>query len=93
MTYDSTPSRVFKVSELTRLIASQLVLINQKSAVNLACACRFLEEPVLSILWEVQWSLCVLLQVLPQGTWKFPRPIYEKHVVCDLYLPLESSKA
>jgi len=41
MTYDNTLYRILKISELTRLIASQLVFIGaEKSAVNLACACR-----------------------------------------------------
>ena len=72
MTHDSTPHRVLKISELTRHIASQLVLIDsRRSAVNLACACRCLEEPVLSILWERQWSLITLLGVLPKETWEF----------------------
>jgi len=50
MTHDSTPHRIFKISELTRLIASELVPISRKSTVNLACACRSLEEPNLSTL-------------------------------------------
>ena len=66
MFHDSTPYRVFKISELTSLIARQLVLISRKSAVNLARACRSLEEPILSTLWETQESLCTLLKVLPE---------------------------
>ena len=48
MTQD-TSNRNFNISELTRLIASQLVFINisLKSVMNLACARRYLEEPVL----------------------------------------------
>ena len=86
---DTTPHRVFKISELTRLIASQLVLINQKSAVNLACACRFLEGPVLSTLWETQWSLCTLLEVLPKETWEVRRADFYKRSVRGLDPPLE----
>ena len=72
MIHDSTPHRALKISELTRLIASQLVLTHsRKSAVNLACACRCLEEPVLSTLWETQSSLFTLLRVLPKETWGF----------------------
>jgi len=93
MIHDSTPYRVFKISELTRLIASQLVLISKESAVNLASACRPLEEPVLSTLWETQSSLCTLLKVLPEETWKIQGPRYGIPVVCDLNPPLEGSKA
>jgi len=59
------PHSIFKISELARAIASQLIPINLKSAVSLACACRYLEEPVLSTLWEIQGSLRILLEVLP----------------------------
>jgi hypothetical protein len=69
MTRDNASHRVFKISELTRLVASHLVLIDLKGAVNLACACRHLEEPVLSTVWETQGSLYTLLKVLPEGTW------------------------
>ena len=65
MSHDSAPSSIFKISELTRLIASQLIVISPKSAVSLACGSRYLEEPVLSTLWEMQGSLCTLLEVLP----------------------------
>jgi len=72
MIHDSTPHRVLRISELTRLIASKLVLVRgRESAVNLACACRSLEEPALSALWETQWSLITLLRVLPKETWEF----------------------
>ena len=70
MTHDSTPHRIFKISELTRLIASELVLISRKSTVNLACACRSLEEPILNTLWETQPSSFTLLKVLPRETWE-----------------------
>ena len=85
MTHDSTPYRVLKISELTRLIASQLVLIGaEKSAVNLACACRSLEEPILSTLWETQPSLYTLLGALPEETRKCQRLKPGKYVVRDL---------
>jgi len=100
MVHDSTPCRTFKISELTRLIATQLVFISRKSAVNLACACRSLEEPVLSTLWETQSSLCTLLEVFPEKTWEVPkesgeiqRPRLIKYVVCGLGSPLEGLKA
>ena len=93
MIHDSVPYRIFKISELTRLIATQLVPTGRKSAVNLACACRSLEEPVLNILWETQLSLCTLLEVLPQETWVFKRSIYTPHTVCGLDPPLEGLEA
>jgi len=70
MIYQSTPHRVFRIVELTRLIASQLARTSRKSALNLACVCRYLEEPVLSMLWETQHSFCTLLEVLPEETWE-----------------------
>ena len=93
MVHNDTPRRVFKISELTRLIASQLVLISPKSTVNLACACRYLEEPVLSTLWETQWSLSILLEVLPEETWYYEHPDSSKRVVCGLGLLLEELDA
>jgi len=62
MTHDGAPHRVLNINELARLVANQLIPINRKSAVNLACVCRYLEEPVLSTLWETQTSLCTLLR-------------------------------
>jgi len=88
MIHESTPYRVLKISELTRLVASQLVLIGaEESTVNLACVCRSFEEPALSTLWETQWSLYILLELLPQETWK------HTHTVCGLDPPLEGLKA
>jgi len=93
MIHDSTPHRVLKISELTRHIASQLVLTHsRRSTVNLACACRCLEEPVLSTLWETQWSLITLLRVLPKETWEFKHLELGDNMVCDLNFPLEGSK-
>ena len=88
MIRDSTPHRVLKINELTRLITSQLVLIgSQRSAVNLACACRCLEEPVLSTLWEIQSSLINLLRVLPKETWEFKRLELGHEIVRGLNSP------
>ena len=90
MIHDSTPYRVLKINELTRLIASQLVLVGaENSAVNLACACRSFEEPILSTLWETQWSLGALLKVLPEENWGLQS---NRHSVCDLNPPLEGFK-
>ena len=83
----SMSNRTFKINELTRLIAAQLVLIDKKSAVNLACVSRRLEEPVLSTLWETQESFSRLLRVLPGGTW-CPEPPWDRSV-CGLGLQLE----
>ena len=69
MTYDTTPHHVFKIGELARLIANQLILISLENVLNLACVCWHLEEPALNTLWEAQESLYTLLKVLPQGTW------------------------
>ena len=93
MTHDSTPHRIFKISELTRLIASQLVLISRKSTVNFACACRSLEEPNLSTLWEIQRSLFTLLEVLPRETRKYQRPEIGRYAVRGLDPPPEGLKA
>ena len=93
MIHNSAPQRVLKISELTRLIASQLVLVSRKSAVNLACACRSLEEPVLSILWEPQSLLFILLKVLPEENWDLRYQTFDKSVVCDLDPPSEGLKA
>ena len=90
MIHDSTPYRVIKISELTRLIASQLVLIDaRKSAVNLACGCQSLEESILSTLWETQWPLLTLLEVLPEQTWERGP---SKGAVRGLNPPLEGLK-
>lgn len=88
---DGTPNRVFKISELARAIASQLVLIDQQSAVNLACTCQDLEESALSALWETQRLLDKLLEVLPEETWDYGDPESGKFVVCDLDFPFEKS--
>ena len=74
MIHDNAPHRIFKISELTRLVASQLVVISQESTVHLACACRYLEEPVLSTLWGSQWSLSTLLKVFPDAIWESESP-------------------
>jgi hypothetical protein len=93
MIHGSASHRVFKISELARLIAGQLILIRRKSSVNLACACRYLEEPILSTLWETQRSLPTLLQVLPEETWDCEYPEPGEHVVRGLDLPLEELNA
>ena len=87
MIHDRAPYRVLTISELARHIASQLVLIEAEgSAVNLACACRSLEEPILSTLWETQSSLYILLRVLPEKNWESHR---KTQVVCSLDPQLE----
>jgi len=87
---DSAPHRVFKIAELARPIANQLVLAGQqKSAVNLARVCRCLEEPVLSTLWATELSLRTLLMVLPRKN----RYSGWNHVVCWLGFRLEEQIA
>ena len=76
MIHERAPYRVLTISELARHIASQLVLIEAEgSAVNLACACRSLEEPILSTLWETQSSLYALLGVLPENLEYLPEVV------------------
>ena len=56
---------------------------------NLACACRYLEEPVLSILWEKQKSLRTLLVVLPVETWGIEDTRWNAgYTVRSMHLPL-----
>ena len=69
MIHDSAPLRVFRISELTRIVAGQLIFTSRESAVNFACTCRCLEEPVLSTLWETQQLMSTLLEVLPKANW------------------------
>jgi len=88
---DSAPHRVFKIDELTRLITSQLIHANQESAVNLACACRYLEEPVLSTLWEIQESLHNLLETLPGDNWDWGYPAQGESVVCNPNIQMEET--
>lgn len=61
-----TPS-CFKIGELTRLITDQLILISRRSAVSLACVCRYLDEPILGTLWATQDSMDTHLKALPEG--------------------------
>jgi len=63
---NTAPRRVFEISELTRHVALKLIETSQKSAVDLACTSRDLEQSVLSVLWAEQQSLCTLLEALPQ---------------------------
>ena len=95
MINDGAPYRVFKISELARLIANQLILVsrNKKSAVNFACVCRYLEEPALSTLWETQQSLCTLLKTLPRDTRGWQHLESGNRVVRGRDLPFEESKA
>jgi len=80
----ATSHRIFKISELARFIAGQLVPISRNSAVSLACACRYLEEPVLSTLWETQPSLNILLEALPEAVWEYTHLGHGRRTVCDL---------
>lgn len=94
MTHDDAPHRVFKIWELARLIASQLAVIRgHKSAVNLACACRYLEEPVLSALWETQRSLTTLLELLPGENHRYDHEMTPTGSVCGLNFSLGEPNA
>lgn len=66
MAYADASHRVFKVSELARTIAAHLAPVSNKSAVNFARVCRYLEEPILSAVWRTQVSFRALLSVLPE---------------------------
>ena len=79
MIHNSASHRIFKISELARLIAGQIVSIDRRTIVN--CVCRYLEEPVLSTLWEKQSSLFTLLRVLPEETWECEYPMPGRCVV------------
>jgi hypothetical protein len=81
--------RVFKINELATDIAVQLVLIGEGSAASPACACRCLEVPVLSTLWEQQEGLRSLLRVLPGAVVEPKRRVVEKDTVRGLDLLFE----
>lgn len=53
-------------------------------------ACRYLEEPGLGTLWELQPFLRTLLEVLPEGTWDPGHPKFNRRVR-SLGLLLEKS--
>ena len=93
MIHGNASHHIFEISELTRLIASQLIPISPKSAVNLACTCRYLEEPVLSTLWETQGSLNILLEVLAEDSLDYTHLMYHRKMVRDLGPLLEKSNA
>ena len=77
MIHDNTPLRIFKISERTRVIASELILIGRESAANLARTCRSLEEPVLN-------GLC---GELFYSTWPGSRPSGEIERFKCVWLP------
>ena len=56
--------RVFEIDEILRVIATHVVDLEGSSAIALACCCKALEEPVLSLCWEGQ-SLDRLAGILP----------------------------
>ena len=89
MIHESAPHRVFKIAELARPIADQLVLTSPKSAANLALVSRCLEEPALSVLWGTQRSLYTLLMVLPREN----RGRGWDNEVCELDLRSEEQNA
>jgi len=64
---NTASQRAFKITELSRRVATELTVISQKSAANLACAGSHLVEPVLSVLWAKQHSFHTLLGVLPEA--------------------------
>lgn len=90
---DGAPRRIFKISELTRLIAGKLILFDPKGAVSLACVCRDLQDPVLSTLWQTQSSLGTLLKVLPEGKWNWKKTTRGRSEVCGMNPWLEDLNA
>ena len=93
MDHTSASLRVFKIAELARPIANQLVLTSHgRSAANLGRVCRYLEDPALNALWEAQPSLYTLLKVLPIKTWRIEDMGWSR-VVCGLDLPPVESSA
>ena len=82
---DNTPHRIFKISELTRLIATYV--LTRTNLVDLACVCRDLEVPVLSALWARQLSFKSLLKALPEETWECDNLESGEIVVCCPNLP------
>lgn len=73
-TRDGAPHRVFKISELSRLIASELVFTSQKSTANPACACRPLEGARPQ---RIMGDATVLLSILPKETWYYQLDAHE----------------
>jgi len=91
MAHHRAPHRIFGIAELTRLVAVQLVLIGEKSAVSFGCARRCLEGPVLSALWETQSSMLTLLKTLPEANSDCDRSLPVRYSVRGLYPPPEES--
>ena len=63
------PHPIFEIDELISLVIDDLVEISPPTAVSLALTCRSLEEPTLRSLWKRQFSLSVLVCVLPGCNW------------------------
>ena len=51
-----------EIDELLRLVISQLIKTSSRTIVSLALSSRSLEEPTLSSIWEIQYSLTHLLK-------------------------------
>lgn len=58
----SMPHPIVEISELTQVIADNLLLDGKRGLVSLACTCRALEEQALSTLWSEQPSLRTLVK-------------------------------
>lgn len=71
MSYGVKMHSCLNVDEILRLIARELIESESNAtAVSLACCCRSFEDPVLDVLWEMQYRLTPLLKCLPQEVWK-----------------------
>ena len=58
------------LDEIWRLIAHELVASRGKAdVVDLACCCKYFEDPALDMLWTKQDKLLPLLKSLPGDVW------------------------
>lgn len=65
------PCHPFQVDEVFRFIVEQLVALSPGSALSLALCCRSLTDMSLSVLWERQKRLSILIKVLPPDAWTY----------------------
>lgn len=62
--------RCFCVDEILRLIAQELVAVEEyATAVALACCSKQFEDPALDTLWSTQPRFLLLMNTLPDDIW------------------------
>lgn len=61
----------FQVDEVFRSIVEELVVLSPRCALSLALCCSSLTDVSLSVLWERQKKLSVLVKVLPPDAWAY----------------------